>query len=106
MGLHPSAMTLPPPPAGASAVPDSRGINLYRADPALRRLAGLYLPALVSQDLDALHQGGMFMTEQGAGSDVGGTAVGAEPAPDGESWRLFGDKWFCSNADADLAMVL
>ena len=22
------------------------------------------------------------------------------------AWRLYGDKWFCSNADADLAMVL
>jgi alkylation response protein AidB-like acyl-CoA dehydrogenase len=72
-------------------------------DPAL---VARYLPALVSQDLDALHQGAMFMTEQGAGSDVGATAVRAEPAEDGETWRLFGDKWFCSNADADLAMVL
>ena len=33
------------PPTGAAAVPDSRGLNLYRADPALRRLLGLYLPA-------------------------------------------------------------
>ena len=30
--------------------------------------------ALTSQDMDALHQGAMFMTEQGAGSDVGATA--------------------------------
>ena len=71
-------------------------------DPAL---VARYLPALLSQDLDALHQGAMFMTEQGAGSDVGATAVVAEPRPDG-TWLLTGDKWFCSNADADLAMVL
>ena len=64
-----------------------------------------YLPGLLSQDMDALLQGAMFMTEQGAGSDVGATAVRADPAPDG-SWRLTGEKWFCSNADADLAMVL
>ena len=25
---------------------------------------------------------------------------------DGEQWRLYGEKWFCSNADAGLAMVL
>jgi acyl-CoA dehydrogenase len=25
---------------------------------------------------------------------------------DGDAWQLYGDKWFCSNADADLAMVL
>jgi acyl-CoA dehydrogenase len=72
------------------------------ADPAL---VARYLPALTSQDLDVLAQGAMFMTEQGAGSDVGATAVRAERAADG-TWRLFGDKWFCSNADADLAMVL
>ena len=46
----------------------------------------------------------MFMTEQGAGSDVGGVATRA--AKDGDQWRLYGDKWFCSNADAELAMVL
>lgn len=71
-------------------------------DPAL---VARYLPALTSQDLDVLSQGAMFMTEQGAGSDVGATAVMAAPQPDG-SWSLTGDKWFCSNADAELAMVL
>ena len=71
-------------------------------DPAL---VARYLPALTSQDLDHLHQGAMFMTEQGAGSDVGATTVTASPLPDG-SWSLTGDKWFCSNPDAGLAMVL
>ena len=47
----------------------------------------------------------MFMTEQGAGSDVGATSVTAAPRNDG-TWALTGDKWFCSNADAELAMVL
>ena len=43
-------------------------------DPALiERL----LPALTSQDMDALTQGAMFMTEQGAGSDVGATETRA-----------------------------
>ena len=71
-------------------------------DPAL---VARYLPALTSQDLDTLAQGAMFMTEQGAGSDVGATAVVAAPLPDG-TWALTGDKWFCSNPDAALAMVL
>jgi alkylation response protein AidB-like acyl-CoA dehydrogenase len=71
-------------------------------DPAL---VARYLPALTSQDLDVLHQGAMFMTEQGAGSDVGATTVTASPRNDG-TWALTGDKWFCSNADAELAMVL
>lgn len=68
-------------------------------------LVARYLDALTSQDLAEHLQGAMFMTERGAGSDVGNTAVTAEPDVDG-SWRLTGDKWFCSNADADLAMVL
>ena len=71
-------------------------------DPAL---VARYLPALTSQDMDVLAQGAMFMTEQGAGSDVGATAVTAAPLPDG-TWALTGDKWFCSNPDAALAMVL
>jgi alkylation response protein AidB-like acyl-CoA dehydrogenase len=68
-------------------------------------LVARYLPALTSGDLDALHQGAMFMTEQGAGSDVAATAVTAAPRDDG-TWALSGDKWFCSNPDAALAMVL
>ncbi len=71
------------------------------ADPAL---VARYLPGLTSQDLDTLTQGAMFMTEQGAGSDVGATTTRA--LRDGEHWRLTGDKWFCSNADAGLALVL
>jgi acyl-CoA dehydrogenase len=63
-----------------------------------------YLPALLTQDLDSLAQGAMFMTEQGAGSDIAATATMARR--DGEAWKLTGDKWFCSNPDAALAMVL
>ncbi len=68
-------------------------------------LVARYLPALTSQDMDALHQGAMFMTEQGAGSDISNTVVRAAPNADG-TWALHGDKWFCSNPDAELAMVL
>ena len=34
-------------------------------------LVARYLPGLTQQDLDVLDQGAMFITEQGAGSDVG-----------------------------------
>ena len=34
-----------PAPAGATAVPDARGINLYRADPMAAALFAAYLPA-------------------------------------------------------------
>ena len=67
-----------------------------------------YLNALTTQDLDLLCQGSMFMTEQGAGSDVAATSTQAVPdeTEPGQTWRLHGDKWFCSNPDAELAMVL
>lgn len=71
-------------------------------DPAL---AERVIPLITSQDFDELQQGAMFMTEQGAGSDVSATTVSAQPQADG-SWRLDGDKWFCSNPDAGFAMVL
>ncbi|HEY4295558.1 MAG TPA: acyl-CoA dehydrogenase family protein, partial [Paraburkholderia sp.] len=72
-------------------------------------LVARFLPMLASRDFDTLFQGAMFMTEQAAGSDVARIATRAtlETAANGDAqWRLYGDKWFCSNADADLAMVL
>jgi len=78
----------------------TRTLRKY-GDPAL---VARYLPGLTAQDLDALVQGSMFMTEQGAGSDVGGVVTRA--VKDGDGWRLYGEKWFCSNTDAGLAMVL
>jgi acyl-CoA dehydrogenase len=71
------------------------------ADPAL---VARYLPGLTSQDMDALTQGAMFMTEQQAGSDVG--LISTKAVKRGDQWQLHGDKWFCSNADAGLALVL
>jgi acyl-CoA dehydrogenase len=67
-----------------------------------------YLPMLTTQVFDDLQQGAMFMTEQGAGSDVAATATRAvtELQAEGGAYRLHGDKWFCSNPDAGLAMVL
>ena len=79
----------------------TRTLKRYGSTSLVRR----YLDRLTTQDMDALYQGAMFMTEQGAGSDVAATTTRAEPASDG-SYRLFGDKWFCSNPDAALAMVL
>ena len=85
---------------------------LWMTDALTRTLANFgapalverYLPGLTTQDFDDLAQGAMFMTEQGAGSDVG--RHDDTRRPDGDDWRLWGDKWFCSNADADLALVL
>src|SRR3546814_2066535 len=78
----------------------TRTIRRY-AEPAL---VERYLPGLTTDDPEHQVQGAMFMTERAAGSDVGATVTRA--IPDGDAWRLHGDKWFCSNADAGLALVL
>jgi alkylation response protein AidB-like acyl-CoA dehydrogenase len=68
------------------------------------RMLERYLPGLLAEEIDEQTQGAMFMTERFAGSDVGATETRA--VADGDHWRLYGDKWFCSNADAGLALVL
>ncbi|OEC55937.1 acyl-CoA dehydrogenase family protein [Pseudomonas sp. ENNP23] len=78
----------------------TRTLRKYGAPELVER----YLPNLTSRDFDSLYQGAMFMTEQAAGSDVARTRTVARQQ-DG-AWTLHGDKWFCSNPDADLAMVL
>ena len=68
-------------------------------------LVDRFIDGLTRTDVDTLTQGAMFMTEQDAGSDVGRATTTAVDNGDG-TWALTGEKWFCSNADADLAMVL
>jgi alkylation response protein AidB-like acyl-CoA dehydrogenase len=59
---------------------------------------------LRSTDPAEAWEGGMFLTERQGGSDVGANTMRA--VEDGEEWRLFGDKHFCSNVDADVFIVL
>jgi hypothetical protein len=70
-------------------------------DPALQ---AKYLDGLTQTDMDKLTQGGQFMTEKEGGSDVGQLTTTA--VREGEHWRLTGEKWFCSNADAKVVMLL
>ena len=71
------------------------------ADAALREKL---LPGMLSQDMDRILMGAQFMTEKSGGSDVSGIELAAR-LEDG-SWRLYGEKWFCSCADADVALLL
>lgn len=64
-----------------------------------------FLPRLTATKLEDLWEGAMFLTERAGGSDVGATETVARRAGDG-TWRLSGEKWFCSNARAEVAMVL
>ncbi len=62
------------------------------------------VPRLAATDRASLWTGAMFLTERAGGSDVGANETVARKAPDG-SWRVTGQKWFCSNVDADAALV-
>ena len=68
-------------------------------------LKARYLPLLTSTDVEALWQGAQWMTEKSGGSDVGASTTRARQDPDG-CWRLWGDKWFCSVANAGAALTL
>ncbi|HUO01093.1 MAG TPA: acyl-CoA dehydrogenase family protein [Bradyrhizobium sp.] len=67
-------------------------------------LKARYLDGLTQTDMGKLTQGGQFMTEKEGGSDVGKLTTSA--VQEGDHWRLYGEKWFCSNADAEVVMLL
>lgn len=81
-------------------------IKKYGSAPLKAKL----LDRLLSTDMTDMLKGTQFMTEKAGGSDVGALETEAEPdgvGADGvERWKLFGDKWFCSHADADVAVML
>ena len=72
------------------------------ADDALREK---YLPPLLDPDYETMQHGAQFLTEVQGGSDVGANALRATLTDDG-SWRLNGEKWFCSNINADQFLVM
>lgn len=67
-------------------------------------LKAKYLDGLTQTDMAKLTQGGQFMTEKEGGSDVG--TLTTKAVKEGDHWRLYGEKWFCSNADAKVVMLL
>jgi len=69
-------------------------------------LRAKYLPRLLDADYDTHFHGAQFLTEVQGGSDVGANDTVAAPLdPEAGTWLLNGEKWFCSNVTADLALV-
>ncbi|WP_103017982.1 acyl-CoA dehydrogenase family protein [Alicycliphilus denitrificans] len=62
------------------------------------------LPRMLAEKLEDLWKGTQFMTEKAGGSDVGQVETTARLI-DGQ-WHLFGEKWFSSHVDADVALIL
>lgn len=63
-----------------------------------------YLPGLTSTDITSLLQSAQLLTERTGGSDVGANECIARRTAEG--WELSGEKWFCSNAGADVHLTL
>jgi putative acyl-CoA dehydrogenase len=88
----------------------------YAAVPALRAepaVAAAWEPRILAADYDPASRPaeekrgvtvGMAMTEKQGGSDVRANTTRAER--DGEGWRLFGHKWFCSAPMSDAFLTL
>jgi alkylation response protein AidB-like acyl-CoA dehydrogenase len=88
------------------ACPATCTIGLARA---LRRAAAddvrdRFLPPLLEVEYARAERASQFLTEVQGGSDVGANATAASPQADG-SYRITGEKWFCSVADADQFLV-
>jgi len=66
-------------------------------------LKARFLASMLQRD-DSVWQGATWMTEIKGGSDLG-AAVETVAQRDGSKWRLTGDKYFASNAGAELAVV-
>jgi acyl-CoA dehydrogenase len=71
---------------------------------ASAELKAKYLPRLLDEHYETRYHGAQFLTEVQGGSDVGANACTATLHTDG-TWRIHGEKWFCSNVTADLALI-
>lgn len=64
----------------------------------------IYLKKLIDPNFQTNYIGAQFVTEVQGGSDVGMNDTVAVQDADGK-WRITGEKWFCSSADADLILM-
>ncbi len=63
------------------------------------------LSAIYASGIEDLKTGAMYLTEKAGGSDVGANLVTATHLKD-DLYLLNGEKWFCSNANGEIAFVL
>ncbi len=82
------------------------GLGRALAARASTELRERYLARVRSDGYDGALRGSQFLTEVQGGSDVGANLVSAvaDDVVEG-AWRISGEKWFCSVADADLFVV-
>ncbi|MBW8051953.1 MAG: acyl-CoA dehydrogenase [Cytophagales bacterium] len=86
----------------------ARLIDLFGEEEDKERL----LKHIYTDDVDELYTGAMYLTEKSGGSDVGANLTKATHLPrhrrgkTGKYYQLNGEKWFCSNANADIIFAL
>ncbi len=69
-------------------------------------LQARFLPRLLETNYDRAERGAQFLTELQGGSDVGANETEAVPDErEPGAWRIRGEKWFCSVADAHQFVV-
>jgi acyl-CoA dehydrogenase len=78
----------------------ARVLSEFGPEPLRREV----VPHLVSRDPGSAWTAGQWMTERQGGSDVGANAV--EARREGEGWRLWGRKYFCSNLGGEVMLAL
>jgi len=79
----------------------ARLIDRYCTEEDKNRL----LKHIYSTNLEYFYTGAMFLTEKAGGSDVGANLVSATHLED-DYYLLNGEKWFCSNANAEIIFAL
>ncbi len=94
---------------GGQACPIVCTIGLRRAleHRGSEELKDTYLAGLMEADAASALRGSQFLTEIQGGSDVGAiTTLASQDDEIPGAWRVSGEKWFCSVADADLFAVV
>ena len=76
-------------------------LDRHVSDEDRRRL----IPKLSSRKGEELFTGAMYLTEKAGGSDVGQNRTTASRVDD-DIYHLNGEKWFCSNVNADVILAL
>ena len=69
-----------------------------------QELIARYLPLLLTRDPQKMWTSGQWMTERTGGSDVSTSETVAKK--DGDTWRLYGTKWFTSATTSQMALTL
>lgn len=83
-------------------VTDSAALLIQRF--GSKEVKDLFLPRMLYRTGEDRWQGAQFITEKEGGSDVGSLQMQARKSAG--NWRVHGEKWFCSNADADVIVLL